>query len=54
MKDTCQKTVNSHSLFSQTNLKTGAFLHNPEAVSRGPKFVRVNKTAFIVFVLENE
>lgn len=54
MKDTCQKTFISDSLFSQTNLKTGAFLHNPEAVSCGPKFLRVNKTAFIVFVLENE
>lgn len=54
MKDTCQKTFISDSLFSQASLMTGAFLKNPEAVCDGPKFVRVNKTAFVVIVLEGE
>lgn len=34
--------------------KTGAFLHDPETLSGGPKFVRISKTAFIVIVLEDE
>lgn len=54
MKDTCQKTFISDSLFSQTRLKTGAFLHNPEVVSGRPKLVRLNTSAFIVFVLEDD
>lgn len=53
VKDACLKTFLSDSLFSQASLKTDASLHNPEVVSGGSKFLRLNMSASIVFVLED-